>query len=220
MVYKNKNGNNVEKKVLDIILDHARLVSNGSKALANLIDCWKTPGREEFNSNLKKIDELEAKANSLKKSAIKELTDAGPTLIFRQDMISIIRTTDHIIDLAQGAAFFLNKLNCEWIPPENITDNFQKISDNTIRVTNSLLKLIRALFQSLDKVIEISEEIDMTENQVDTYYRTLIIDLAQLDGEAPVGTALLIREAVDRVEDMVDAAGEAASVIRNYAMSR
>ncbi len=217
MVY-HANGNNVEKKVLDIILDHARVVLNGTDVLAKIVDSWKTPGRDKFNKYIKDLDSLESKANSLKNSAMKEITDAGPALLFRQELMQIIRTTDQIIDLGQGAAFFLQQLDGEWVPPTNFVKHLLGLIEKTRIVSKLLTDLLRALFQSLDKVIEISESIEIMENKADANYRALIIELAYMESQK--GVNLLIREAVDRIEDMVDSARDVASYIRIYAMSR
>ncbi|MBK5114580.1 MAG: DUF47 family protein [Candidatus Heimdallarchaeota archaeon] len=217
MVY-HTNGNSVEKKVLDIILDHARVVLNGTEVLAKIVDCWKTPGREKFNKYIKELDSLESKGNSLKNSAMKEVTDAGPALLFRQELMQIIRSVDQIIDLGQGAAFFLEQLDGEWIPPENFVKHMLELIEKTRIVSKSLTDLLRALFQSLDKVIVISESIEIMENKADANYRALIIELAKM--EAKIGVNSLIREAVDRIEDMIDSARDVASYIRIYAMSR
>jgi len=212
------NGNNVEKKVLDIILDHGRVVLNGTEVLAKIVDSWKTTGREKFNKYIKDLDSLESKANSLKNSAMKEITDAGPVLLFRQELMQITRSTDQIIDLGQGAAFFLQQLDNEWVPPTNLVKHLLQLIEKTRYVSKLLIDLMRALFQSLDKVIEISESIEIMENKADANYRALIIELANM--EAQKGVNLFIREAVDRIEDMVDSARDVASYIRIYAMSR
>ena len=217
MVY-HVNGNNVEKKVLDIILDHARVVLNGTDVLAKIVDSWKTPGRDKFNKYIKELDSLESKANSLKNSTMKEITDAGPALLFRQELTQIIRSADQIIDLGQGAAFFLQQLDGEWVPPKNFVKHLLGLIEKARIVSKSLTDLLRALFQSLDKVIEISESIEIMENKADANYRALIIELAYMKSQK--GVNLLIREAVDRIEDMVDSARDVASYIRIYAMSR
>ena len=217
MVFK-KSNNAVEKKVLDMLLDHARVVYNGTELLGNIVDNWKTPGRTKFNINVSKLDALEAKANTIKKSALKEITDAGPVLLFRQDLVRIVRTTDQIIDLAQGAAFFLTQLNDDWIPPINICDNVEELIDKALYVTKNLVDLVRALFQSLDRIIELAETIEITENKADTNYRTLIIELAKL--KTPKGVDVLVREACDRIEDMIDKARDVASYLQIYSMSR
>ncbi len=217
MVFQ-KNGNNVEKKVLDIILDHTRVVLNGTEMLAKIVDSWKTTGRDKFNKYIKDLDALESKANSLKNSAMKEITDAGPALLFRQELMQIIRSIDQIIDLGQGAAFFLQQLDNDWVPPTNLVKNLLALIEKTRIVSKSLTDLQRALYQSLDKVIEISESIEIMENKADANYRALIIELANM--EAQKGVNLFIREAVDRIEDMVDSARDVASYIRIYAMSR
>ena len=217
MVY-HTNGNNVEKKVLDIILDHTRVVLSGTEMLTKIVDCWKTTGRDKFNKYIKELDSLESKANSLKHSAMKEITDAGPALLFRQELMQIIRSTDQIIDLGQGAAFFLQQLDNEWVPPKNLVKNLLALIKKTRFVSKSLTDLLRALFQSLDKVIEISESIEIMENKADANYRALIIELANMNAQK--GVNLFIREAVDRIEDMIDSARDVASYIRIYAMSR
>ncbi|MHA1155843.1 MAG: DUF47 domain-containing protein [Candidatus Heimdallarchaeota archaeon] len=218
MTYQPRNGNNVEKKVLDIMLDHTRIVHDGSKALDDLLDCCKTTGREDFNKTFKKLDQLEAKANVLKKSAVKEIADAGPSLLFRQDLTRISKNIDQVIDLAQGAAFFLKQIDSEWIPPENITTNLQELSKRMIASTKLLIALVRALYQSLDSVIDISEKIEVLENKADANYRAIIIELAKL--EAPKGTSEMLRETVDRIENLIDAVRDSSSNIRIYAMSR
>ncbi|MHA1122084.1 MAG: DUF47 domain-containing protein [Candidatus Heimdallarchaeota archaeon] len=217
MVY-HTNGNNVEKKVLDIILDHTRVVLSGTEMLAKIVDCWKTTGRDKFNKYIKDLNSLESKANSLKKSAMKEISNAGPTLLFRQELMQIVRSIDQIIDLGQGAAFFLQQLDNEWVPPKNLVKNLLALIEKTRIVSKSLTDLQRALFQNLDKVIEISESIEIMENKADANYRALIIELANM--EAQKGVNLFIREAVDRIEDMIDSARDVASYTRIYAMSR
>lgn len=218
MVYQKSNGNNVEKKVLDILLDHTRIVNNGAETLNQIVDCWRTPGRTKFNEYITQLDSLEAKANSIKKDAMKEISDAGPALLFRQDLTNIISSIDQIIDLGQGAAYFLDKLDEEWIPPENFVANLKGLINKTLFVTKQLIDLIRALYQSLDRVIEISEKIEINENAADANYRALIIEIARMD--APKGVSVLVRETVDRIEDMVDSARDVAAYIRMYAMSR
>ncbi|MEA2070854.1 MAG: DUF47 family protein [Asgard group archaeon] len=218
MVYHQKNRNNVEKRIMDILQDHVRVVYQGAESLIRLLDCWKTPGREKFNKNLEQINELEAKANSMKKDAMKELSIAAPGLLFRIDLMRIIRSTDQILDLAQGVAFFLNKIDCDWIPPKAITDLFDKLSGKILQSVKSLKDLVRALYQKIEKVIEISYNIELIENQADEYYRTLIIEIAKLD--VPKGLDVMIRESLDRMEDMVDSTRDVASYIRTYAMAR
>ncbi|NHJ86242.1 MAG: DUF47 family protein [Asgard group archaeon] len=217
-MYQKTNGNNVEKKVLDIMLDHARTIQSGANTLAEIIDCWKTPGRVEFNKQIKLLNTLETKANSMKKDAMKEISDAGPSLLFRQDLMRIIRILDQIIDLGQGAAYFLDQLKIDWLPPQDFVDNLMGLTEKTQKATKLLVDLIRALYQSLDKVIEISEEIEILENNADSNYRYLIIELAKIN--APNEISVLIRESIDRIEDMVDSARDVASFIRIYAMSR
>jgi len=218
MVFHSTNGNNVDKKVLEIILDHSRLVLSGSETLSKIVDCWKSPGREVFNKEIKELDVLEGKANILKNSAMKEISDAGPALLFRQDLMRIVRCMDQIIDLGQGAAYFLEQLDKDWTPPKTLVKNLQGLVEKTLIVSRSLIDLVRALYQKLDKVIEISESIESMENKADVNYRALIIEIAKLD--APKGVTVLVRESIDRIEDMVDSARDVASHIRVYAMSR
>ncbi|MHA1630583.1 MAG: DUF47 domain-containing protein [Candidatus Heimdallarchaeota archaeon] len=219
MVYQKANGNNlVENKVIDMLLDHVRIVQKGTEVLTALIDNWKSPGREKFNANVELLDSLEAQANEIKKDIMKEISLAGPVLLFRQDLMWIIRTTDQILDLAQGAAFFLNNLEADWIPPREIVENMIQLAEKTLYATKNLIDLIRALYQKLDKVIELSETIEMIENDADNNYRALIIDLARMT--ALHSTPIIIREAVDRIEEMVDKARDVALFIRQYAMSR
>jgi len=219
MVYQKTNGNNlVENKVLDMLLDHTRIVHKGTEVLTTIIDNWKTPGRVKFNANIKRLDSLEAQANEIKKDAMKEISLAGPVLLFRQDLMGIIRTTDQILDLAQGAAYFLNNLDEDWTPPKNIIENMIQLAEKTLLSTKNLIDLIRALYQKLDRVIELSETIEMIENDADNNYRALIIELARMN--ASCGTPIIIREAVNRIEEMVDKARDVALFIRQYAMSR
>ena len=219
MVYQKANDNNlVENKVIDMLLDHVRIVQKGTEVLTALIDNWKSPGREKFNANVELLDSLEAQANEIKKDIMKEISLAGPVLLFRQDLMWIIRTTDQILDLAQGAAFFLNNLEADWIPPREIVENMIQLAEKTLYATKNLIDLIRALYQKLDKVIELSETIEMIENDADNNYRALIIDLARMT--ALHSTPIIIREAVDRIEEMVDKARDVALFIRQYAMSR
>ncbi len=218
MVYQKTNGNNVEKKVLDIILDHSRIVLNGVEVLAQIIEHWKTPGRTKFDQSVNELNALEAKANTLKNDAMKEISDAGPALLFRQDLMRIIRTVDQIIDLAQGAAYFLEQLDVNWLPPENFANNIQGLIDKNLVAAKDIINLMRSLYQSLDRVIELAEQIEITENNADTNYRALIYELAYID--APKSVVYLVRESIDRIENMVDSARDVAQYIRMYAMSR
>ncbi|HUT82016.1 MAG TPA: DUF47 family protein [Candidatus Bathyarchaeia archaeon] len=218
MIYQKTNGNSVEKKVLDIILDHTRVVLNGVEVLAQIIGHWKTPGRTKFNENVNELNTLEAKANVLKNDAMKEISEAGPALLFRQDLMRIIRSVDQIIDLAQGAAYFLVQLDVDWLPPESFVNNIQGLIDKNLIVAKEIINLVRSLYQSLDRVIEIAEKIEITENNADTNYRALIYELAYID--APKSVIYLVRESIDRIEDMVDSARDVAQNLRMYAMSR
>jgi uncharacterized protein Yka (UPF0111/DUF47 family) len=112
----------------------------------------------------------------------------------------------------------LEQLDADWVPPTNFVKNLLELIEKTRIVSKDLIDLVRALFQSLDKVIEISESIEIMENKADANYRAIIIELAHMDAQK--GVNLLIRESVDRIEDMVDSARDVAGYIRIYAMSR
>ena len=159
-----------EDKFCKLFLEAAKNVNEGAIILRKGLDAL---GDKELN--VSKIEALEHKGDRLVNIVVKELNEAFITPIDREDIYSLIKKLDDILDLINSTIhrFLMYDINTS-------TNESKSFADMIVECTKYILELMKALNSVGNKKIYIKEKIiciHKIESEADCLYRKTIADL-------------------------------------------
>ncbi|RLI60514.1 MAG: hypothetical protein DRO67_08940 [Candidatus Asgardarchaeum californiense] len=208
--------NEVERNALGMCLDHLIYIGEGVTYLSYLIERWLN--NEEINPDavIKKLAELERKADNAKHVLLKHLSET-PSLLQREDLMRIVLIADKIAENVESAGFHLTTI-LDWHPPEKISNEILKMVDKVIEVINTLKDAVRVLSINTEKVAAYVSKINSLERSIDFVHRR-ILDIVASE-EIDLRVLLRVRDFINHVEEISDVSEEVADAILILAMSR
>lgn len=203
-------------RIIRIAKEHSRKVKECGKTLAQLVELWVKGDIEESKKRYDLLVEIEADADKIKNSMIKETAEADALGVIGKefDFSSIILQADGMIDYAEGVGQRL--LNCTWRKlPDIVTEKAIELSE-IIMVS---MKLIRDAFFALsdtpDKTLKICNEIDKYERKSDISFRELEKILYSDDlKDVNLRKILPFLDAMEHLEDIGDISENVADSLK------
>jgi predicted phosphate transport protein (TIGR00153 family) len=156
-----------EDKFYKLFLEAAKNVNEGAIIL-----------RESLNSlsdkevNVKKIEDLEHKGDKLVTIVVKELNEAFITPLDREDIYSLIKKLDDVLDLTNSTMhrFVMYDIN-------QSTEESKLLADMIVECTKNILELMNGLNSVGNKAKYIEEviiKIHRIESEADTLFRKTV----------------------------------------------
>ena len=159
-----------EDKFYKLFLEAAQNVNEGAIVLRSSLDSLSNK-----EINVSKIEDLEHKGDKLVTIVVKELNEAFITPIDREDIYSLIKKLDDVLDLINSTMhrFLMYDINTS-------TSESKSFADIIVECTEHILELMKALNSVGNKKIYIKEKIiciHKIESEADCLYRKTIADL-------------------------------------------
>lgn len=204
-----------ERKILDIALDHARKIEETVLQMAESVDAWLSNDIESFVSALDKVKVLEGEADKLKRQMIRRIS--GAMIETREDLLRLVFKIDSIGEYAEGASFYLEFIKA-WRPPKKIANMIDSLLKKVLNCVSDLKNAVRALGSNVSRAIQLANQIDATETEGDDIFRSLTIELSQLD-DLDAKFLMEVRDFIERIETIADIAEDASDAIRILAIT-
>lgn len=159
-----------EDKFYKLFLDAAQNVNEGALTLRASLDSLS-----EKELSVKKIENLEHEGDKLVNIVVKELNEAFITPIDREDIYSLIKKLDDILDLINSTMhrFLMYDIN-------QSTNEAKLMADMIVDCTNHILKLMKGLSSVGNKAQYIREKIESIhkiESEADGLFRRTVAEL-------------------------------------------
>jgi uncharacterized protein Yka (UPF0111/DUF47 family) len=207
----------IRRRMLNICQDHARSVVDVVRELTLMIDSIaddKPKKAKEHYENMVKLLESGAK---LKNNLLEEVASVGSLLISREGFLRLIFEVERIADYAEAVGYRL----------ESMMEGKWKIDHKFIRSISELMSMVldeitkvRETMISLgfnpDRAIEASKAVEDAENKIDLKHRS--IDMEVLSSKLPIQAILILRDVLDRLEDIADTGVNVIDMIRVLAI--
>jgi len=203
-----------ERKILDIALDHIRKIEEAVLQMAESATAWINNDLEGFESTLEQVKVLEEAADKLKRQMIRRIS--GAMIETREDLLRLVFKIDSIGEYAEGASFYLEFIKT-WRPPKKIADMIGSMLNKVLNCVSDLKNAVRALGSNVSRAIQLADQIDALETEVDNIFRSLTIELSQLEELEPK-FLMEVRDFIERVETIADIAEDASDAIRILAI--
>jgi predicted phosphate transport protein (TIGR00153 family) len=210
------SGNRAEYKAIAIAQDHSSVVLQAAKALRVMIEDWMDGRKERHKEHFNKLAKLERKADSIKRTLLDELS-VSETMLRRSDYFRLVMRTDDIADLCEASAWDLSGLE-EFQPDAKTRKYFTGLLDALNDAVYKMRQAIMFLEQNSDKAVELAMQVDLAERDADSAHRSFTQFLYRSNLEVTV--LLRLKDLGQHLEEIADAAEDAADAVRIIAIAR
>lgn len=207
---------NLDQEILDASQDHIRKVVNGVKSMVQVIDAWLHGDETILQEKIELTQKYEQDADEVKQMMLKK-TAEEETALHRQDLLRLIMQVDEIANVAEGVALRISYI--KYRPNEYLSTQILDLAKTILKSATSVREAILELAKRSPRVYEICDDIDRTEEEIDSIFRPLEADLFKAF-DLDVRIVMQIRSLCYHLEDMGDIAEHVADAIRIIAATR
>lgn len=203
------NLNPKEDKFFVLFVEEAKNIHEAAKLLKKGFS--ELENKEE---NAKSIGDLEHKGDKIVHDSIVELEDAFITPLDREDIYSLIKKMDNILDSIDSAGSRLIIYDIKEVREEAI-----KMCDMIVHATEEVVKLmeeLKKIGKKHNKILEKLREINLIEHKGDIYYRQTITNLFKSGDE--VLEIIKWRDIFSLLENTLDDCETIATIVEGVVM--
>ena len=213
-------GKKREIEILHIVRVHFETILATVAAMRDLVYAVCVEDFVKVDKIFKLIFEREREADNVKEKIMDELAKGPFHPMDRGELINLILTADDLAANAKSAGRKLSIAKPINIPSE-VKDGLKLVSDLVFKITEKLRDNFVVLINDPKKAVEVADEVERLEEEIDDRRVELIINILHWgDGAAKVSHWLMVKEAVENMEEVADKAEDTADVIREIAISR
>lgn len=205
------NLNPKDDKFYDMFIDEAKNVEKAAVILSEALG-----DLENKTSHVARVEELEHKGDEIVHRLIEELNNSFITPIDREDIFSITKRMDDILDSIESTMHRFTMFNI------NESKEGDKVLGSLIvDASRELVSLMEEFKHMKKKNKEITERvisINKIENKGDIFYRQMISELFAEDGKTPVLDIIKWREIYKFLEATLDSCEAVANIVEGVVM--
>jgi uncharacterized protein len=216
------------RKTLAVLQDEVRRVLDSARDLGQLFSLLVKADSTGIASTLEKIRKAEEDAEQLRRMLTRELAEIGTMMINREDFLRTAYNVEEMSGYIAGVAFKLSQVKLspssskgKAASPGAIVEGLRELIDMSVESVQRLNEVVRALAINPIHAIDLSNSVQKLERQVDEKYRNLTVRvLTEMTGEkqSSIKEVLLLKDAIEGIEDLVDNCLEATDSITILAL--
>ncbi|STB42282.1 DUF47 domain-containing protein [Clostridium perfringens] len=205
------NLNPKDDKFYDMFIDEAKNVEKAAVILSEALG-----DLENKTSHVARVEELEHKGDEIVHRLIEELNNSFITPIDREDIFSITKRMDDILDSIESTMHRFTMFNIN-----ESKEGAKVLGSLIVDVSRELVSLMEEFKHMKKKNKEITERvisINKIENKGDIFYRQMISELFAEDGKTPVLDIIKWREIYKFLEATLDSCEAVANIVEGVVM--
>ncbi|NJD98463.1 TIGR00153 family protein [Thermococcus sp. LS1] len=206
-----------ESGVFDTIEKHLEVVNESLVAFRELMIAYLEGDFERANAFGREVDQLESKADQLRRSIETMLYEGAFLPANRGDYVRLSELVDQVADAAESAAHTL-VLAKPKVPLE-LRDGLMKLVDSAIETYKILVEAVNALNSDVDRAIELAKLVEDAEERADEVEYDLKGKV--FESETVTTYAKLIwNQILTKIGDIADRAEDASDQVMLMAIKR
>ncbi|AJA49694.1 phosphate transport regulator [Clostridium pasteurianum DSM 525 = ATCC 6013] len=197
-----------DEKFYDLFIENARTIYETSLLFKNFVEDVSDP-----DEKLKEIKQMEKISDNQQHNILNELNKTFITPFDREDIYSISKEMDDIVDFIEASASRFVMFNVDVVKDES-----KKLVDFVVSCCFYIIKLMEEFknMKNNDKLTEIIIEINKIEEEGDYLFRNAVREL--FIDDIPVLDVIKWREIYQYIENTLDACEAVANIIEGVAM--
>ncbi|KXB05624.1 hypothetical protein AKJ50_00425 [candidate division MSBL1 archaeon SCGC-AAA382A13] len=213
-------GREKERKALELCIEHMDKILETVKLMDEVVYSF-VEGEKNLRREADKILEKEREADDIKEKIMNELSKGRYLPLSREKIIRLTITAEGVADNARAAGAKLTFLDPSIID-EDIKEGLNQLSHFAHSATEILRDTYKALLvdEDVEESIQKTERVEKMEEKVDFFRaNTLIPQIVKwADDSQKPGTAILLMEIEENMEEITDHAENTADAIREIAL--
>jgi len=159
----------------------------------------------------------EEEVENLRRKITREVAEIGSLMANREDILRTAYIIDDIAGYISGVAFRLANMKTSSMKKASFDDDLKQLVSMVVDTIFKLNEMARALSINPANAIDLAQDVQKLERQVDAKYRAVIIKaLSEISSNKDL---LLLKDAVEGIEGMVDKCQEASDSFTILALS-
>ncbi len=213
-VWTSHSGRKLEELVSKTI-KHLEIVRDEVKALREMINFLVTGEIDKAVDTFDTVNDLEHRADSLKRDIMRELRMGFLHPLDREDILKLIVTADDIAAYTKATArriVILKKIGGK--TPGKVLDYLHQIVEETVNAVEMLYKAVQSLVVNIDETLALVDKIEEIEEEIDEIRMNALEELYNYCRENLSIDCLLLKEIIDDAENISDRAEDTGDILR------
>jgi uncharacterized protein Yka (UPF0111/DUF47 family) len=208
-----------KRKTLAILQDEITRILNSSRDLSMLATLLIKGGGDdkEIHQYLERMRNTEEEVENLCRKITREVAEIGSLMANREDILRTAYIIDDIAGYISGVAFRLANIKSTTLKRASFDEDLKQLVGMVVDTIFKLNEMGRALSINPANAIELAQNVQTLERQVDAKHRAVIVKV--LNEIATTKELLLLKDAVEGIEGMVDKCQEASDSFTILALS-
>jgi uncharacterized protein Yka (UPF0111/DUF47 family) len=207
-----------KRKTLAILQDEITRILNSARDLSTLTALLIKSGDEkDIHQCLERMRHTEEDVENLCRKITREVAEIGSLMANREDILRTAYIIDDIAGYISGVAFRLANIKSTTLKRASFDEDLKQLVGMVVDTIFKLNEIGRALSINPANAIDLAQNVQTLERQVDAKHRTVIIKV--LNEIPTVKELLLLKDAIEGIEGMVDKCQEASDSFTILALS-
>jgi predicted phosphate transport protein (TIGR00153 family) len=170
----------------------------------------------EFEQKLMAVNALESEADNLRRNIEKELYTHTLIPDARGDVLGLIETLDHVMNLFEGVLWSISIEKPDI--PDEFKSGYRKLTNMVALASEALVLAARAFFHSPHAVGDYNHKVIIYEKEADKVSTQLKRDI--FDSDLELARKIHLRNFVEQIDNVADWAEDVADRLAIYAIKR
>ncbi|OLC26130.1 MAG: phosphate transport regulator [Thaumarchaeota archaeon 13_1_40CM_3_50_5] len=206
-----------KRKALAVLQDEITRILNSSRDLSTLTTSLMKGDDKDIQHCLERMRNTEEEVENLRRKITREVAEIGSLMANREDILRTAYIIDDIAGYISGVAFRLANMKPVTLKKASFDDDLKQLVGMVVDTIFKLNEMGRALSINPANAIDLAQDVQKLERQVDAKYRAVIIKA--LNEISATKDLLLLKDAVEGIEGMVDKCQEASDSFTILALS-
>lgn len=217
MMYSGELEVQAKRKALAVLQDEITRILNSARDLSTLTTSLIKGDDKDIQRCLERMRNTEEEVENLRRKITREVADIGSLMANREDILRTAYIIDDIAGYISGVAFRLANMRASTLKKASFDDDMKQLVEMVVDTIFKLNEMGRALSINPANAIDIAQEVQKMEREVDAKYRAVIVKA--LNEFSATKDLLLLKDAVEGIEGMVDKCQEASDSFTILALS-
>ena len=206
-----------KRKALAVLQDEITRILNSSRDLSTLTTSLVKNEEKDIQLCLERMRNTEEEVENLRRAITREVAEIGSLMANREDILRTAYIIDDIAGYIGGVAFRLANMKSSALKKGSFDEDLQQLVGMVVDTIFKLNEMGRALSINPASAIDLAHDVQKLERKVDAKYRAVIIKaLSEISSNKDL---LLLKDAVEGIEGMVDKCQEASDSFTILALS-
>ncbi len=205
------------RNIVMLCQDHSRIVVEIYRKLLQMVEGLVNGEVERLDSLMRELRGLHARARDVGMNVMKELHETGGALLNREEFYRLIGKSSELTDYIEEMGFRIYQIGeRRWRIPRPIGEGLLRLAEAALQGLTRLRESLIGLGFNSERATALAKEVEEIEREVDSIYREVSIEIVTSDMELPL--LLILKDIAEEMELLIDAAKDAASIIRILAL--